>query len=63
MRTTSLRSTKVKKGHLSCRIDASLYAWVRWFVEQQDTTVTRLVTDYFKLLRAAHEGSAEVDQL
>ncbi len=37
--------------------------WVRWFARQQETTVTRLVTDYFRALRDAHEGTAEVDQV
>jgi hypothetical protein len=52
-----------EKGRLSCRIDASLLAWVRWFAKQNDTTVTRLVVDYFKTLRARHQAQYDVEQL
>lgn len=54
---------RVKKGHLSCRIDASLLAWVRWFAKQHQTTVTRLVVDYFRTLKDKYEQQVEVEQL
>lgn len=54
---------KKEKGRLSCRIDASLLAWVTWFAKQNNTTVTRLVVDYFRVLRARHETNVDVEQL
>lgn len=56
-------SKKGEKARLNCRVDKSLLAWVQWFAKQNDTTVTRLVVDYFKMLRARHEQQLDAEQL
>lgn len=54
---------KTKTGRLSCRVDAALLRWAHWFARSRGTTVTQLVSDYFRALRKQYSEAEDVEQL
>jgi hypothetical protein len=65
MKKTSYSLRKSKSVRLNCQIDSNLHDWIFWYARQENTTVTRIVTDYLKRLRVEYRTTKvlEVDQI
>lgn len=48
---------------LTIRIDPILRDWVRWFAQHHNTTVTQLITGYFRELKDRYEKEGRDDDV